>query len=405
MPGGEARLNAPVPSRRAWVLGTGALVAIVGLAWVVATQGPLAPVKVTVAAARGATLERAIFGIGTVEARRNYNVGPTVAGRVARVLVDHGDHVVAGQLLAEMDPIDADDRVAAAGAVAERAGHNVRAAEAAVIEAVSRARVVEASADRFAELQRRNFVGAEAADAKRHEANAAQAARLAAEAALGAARDEARRAAADRDGSGKARRHLRLVSPVAGVVAARLAEAGSTVVAGQAIVQVIDPASLWVRTRIDQGRAGGLAVGLPADIVLRSHPATVLRGTVDRVELLGDAVAEERIAGIAFGEAMSVPNVGELAEVTVRLPTLAAEVAIPAAAVKRVGKVEGVWRNEAGKTLFVPLTVGAGSRDGLVEVRSGLRAGDSVIVHASRPLVDGLRVTVVDSLIGARSAP
>lgn len=57
-----------------------------------------------------------------------------------------------------------------------------------------------------------------------------------------------------------------------GVVTARLAEPGSTVVAGQAVIQVIDPASLWLRVRIDQGRSSGLALGLPAEVTLRSRP-------------------------------------------------------------------------------------------------------------------------------------
>ena len=42
----------------------------------------------------------ALFGIGIVEARRAYLIGPTAAGRVSRLLVDVGDAVKAGQLLA-----------------------------------------------------------------------------------------------------------------------------------------------------------------------------------------------------------------------------------------------------------------------------------------------------------------
>ncbi len=69
---------------------------------------PLAPIKVTLAQATEGSLSLAIFGIGTVEARRNWMVGPTVAGRVMSVKVDVGDAVKAGQLLAEMDPLDLD---------------------------------------------------------------------------------------------------------------------------------------------------------------------------------------------------------------------------------------------------------------------------------------------------------
>src|SRR5512140_1167328 len=81
-------------------------------AWVVLTQGPLAPVKVTVEKIQVGGLSNAVFGVGTVQARHSYNLAPTATGRVKRVLVDQGDSVVAGQVLAEMDPVDLDDKLA-----------------------------------------------------------------------------------------------------------------------------------------------------------------------------------------------------------------------------------------------------------------------------------------------------
>lgn len=70
-------------------------------------NSPFAPVtQVTTAEAARNTLQASLFGIGVVESRRNILVGPTTAGRVLRVLVEQGDQVEAGQLLAEMDPIE-----------------------------------------------------------------------------------------------------------------------------------------------------------------------------------------------------------------------------------------------------------------------------------------------------------
>ena len=49
------------------------------LAWLATSQGPLAPAKVTVAKVEEGPLVASTFGIGTVEARRSYALGPTVA--------------------------------------------------------------------------------------------------------------------------------------------------------------------------------------------------------------------------------------------------------------------------------------------------------------------------------------
>ena len=388
-------------SRRALLLGAFALLFLAGFVWVVATQGPLAPVRVTLAKADVTTLSRSLFGIGTVEARRSYAIGPTVAGRVARVLVDQGDAVAAGQLLAEMDPVDLEARQTAAAAATARASDLVRSAQAALEEATSRARLAEASSERFADLRRKGFVSQEAADAKAHEAAAARAGQEAAAAALAAAREEVRRSQSDLTGLGKSRAHLRLVNPVAGIVTARLAEPGSTVVAGQSVLQVIDPATLWLRVRVDQGRSTGLAVGLPADIVLRSRPGEVLKGRVERVDLVGDAVAEERIANVAFEAAPGQFAIGELAEVALHLPAVHKALVVPAAAVKRAGKVEGVWRVVSGRAQFAAVTTGAASSDGQVQIVSGLAAGDEVILHSTQTLTPGMRVKVVDALVKA----
>lgn len=390
------------PSRRALGIGLAAAAALGGVAWAIATQGPLAPVQVTVASAAPAEIDPSLFGIGTVEARRSYAIGPTAAGRVARVLVDQGDRVAAGQLLAEMEPVDLDARLQAGQAAASRARQLAGAAAASLTEAQSRADIAKASADRYADLRRRNFVSQEAADAKGHEAKAADAALTAARASLAAARDEAQRAEADLAGAGKSRGNLRMTSPVAGVVAARLAEPGSTVVAGQAVLQVIDPASLRVKLRLDQGRSAGLAPGLPAEIVLRSRPGQVLRGKVERVDLLGDAVAEERTADVVFDQPPADLTIGELAEVTLRLPAAPRALAVPAAAVKQLGATSGVWLLEADHTAFRPVTLGARSLDGRVQVLAGLRDGEKVVVHSSRALAPDMRVRVADSLSGNR---
>lgn len=387
-----------IPSRRHLGLGTLAAAFVAAFGWIVATQGPLAAVKVTVEQAREARLERHLFGIATIEAKRSYAIGPTVAGRVARVLVDHGDAVKAGQLLAEMEPVDLEARLAAGTAAAASAAQRAQSAEAALAEAVSRVQLTKNSADRYADLRKRNFVSQEAADAKTYEATAARANRDAAAASLAAAQQDVRRAQSEVAGTGQSRAHLRLLSPVDGVVTARLAEPGSTVVAGQAVVQVIDPAGLWLRMRVDQGRSNGLAVGLPAEIALRSRPGERFAGRVERVDWVGDVVTEERIANVVFDQLPPGLAIGELSEVTLRLPTIDKALTIPAAALQRRGNQSGIWQPHDGRARFVPITPGAMSADGLLEIRQGLTGGDAAIVHSTRPLAADARIKVVDRL-------
>ncbi len=374
-----------------------------GFGYVVARTGPLAAVRVTIASPERRDLQPALFGIGTVEARRAYAIGPTSAGRVKQVRVDVGDVVVAGQLVAEMDPVDLDDRIAAAQAALERAGNALAAAEAQVRETVGRQALAEASARRFTDLHRQGFVTQEAADAKQYEANAARTALAAAQANRDAGRRERERLLAEQAAAGKLRATLQLRSPVAGVVIARDNEPGSTVVAGQSVVRLIDPASLWIRVRIDQGRSAGLRAGLPADIELRSRPGERLPGRVARVELAGDSVTEEKIAQVAFDTLPDGVALGELAEVTVRLPAILNALILPNPAVQHQAGQTGVWLLTGDdKARFQPLRFGIRTLDGAAQMLDGLPLDARVIVHSARELREGDAVKPSERLAGGR---
>jgi HlyD family secretion protein len=387
-----------VPGRKAVLIAAGVGGALL-LGWLATTQGPLAPTRVTVTKVAQGPLHASTFGIGTVEARRSYALGPTTASRVARVLVDQGDVVTAGQLLAELDPVDLEDRVASGNLAAERASSTIRAAEAQLAETQSRAQLAAASARRYAQLRLQGFVSQEAADAKGHEAEAASAAVDAATAQLAAARRDRERALADVAGIGKLRAQARLVSPVAGVVSARLVEPGTTIVAGQAVVQVIDPATLWIKARIDQGQAGGIRVGQPAEIVLRSDAKRAYAGEVQRVDWVSDAVTEERIVNVGFAARPEGISVGELVEVTIRTAELADVRSVPAAAVKRRDRQDGVWQFAAGRVAFRPVKVGITTLDGRSQIVDGLNAGDEVVVHSEQALGPDARVRIVPALV------
>ncbi len=383
------------------VLMTAGIAGALLLGWLATSQGPLAPAKVTLAKVEQGPLIASTFGIGTVEARRSYALGPTVPSRVARVLVDQGDTVKAGQLLAELDPVDLEDRVASGNLAAERASSTIRAAEAQLAETQSRAQLTVASARRYAELRAQGFVSQEATDAKGHEANAAKAAVDAAAAQLAAARRDRERALADVAGVGKLRAQARLTSPVDGVVSARLVEPGTTIVAGQAVVQVIDPATLWIKARIDQGQAGGVRVGQPAEIVLRSDPKRVYRGAVERVDWVSDAVTEERIVNVGFAARPEGISVGELVEVTIRTAELPNVRSVPAAALKRLDRHDGVWQFADGRVAFRPVKLGITTLDGRSQIVDGLNVGDEVVVHSEHALQPDAKVKVVPAIVRA----
>jgi HlyD family secretion protein len=383
--------NALKIGKRSLFLVAGVAGFVAAFVWLLATRGPLAPVGVETAAVARADLRPDVYGIGTVEAQHAYAVGPIQAGRVLQVLVDQGDPVRAGQLLAEIDPVDLRQRAEAASSAAARARQAALAAQAQVAEAESRARMAQANSERYQALYRQNFVAREMADSRRHEAAAAAAALAAARANVSGAQREIGRADAELQGIGQLRDSLKLLSPIDGVVTAREAEPGTTVVAGQAVLRLVDPARLWVRARVDQARAQGVVVGQAADIVLRSAPGAALPGKVVRVDLQSDALTEERIVNVAFAAAPAQLYLGELAEVAIQLPGARDVLTLPRAALAQHSGQTGVWQAEQGRARFQPVAPGVQTAE-RVQILSGLAEGDSVIVYSAKQLEDGMRV-------------
>lgn len=350
-------------------------------------SGPLAPVPVVVTTVNTQPLTPALFGIGTVEARYTYKIGPTFAGRLKQLQVHVGDQVTKGQVLGEMDPVDLDDKIRALDAGLKRA-------EAMLKEAQTRHTYAQTQANRYAKLAAARATSKESADTKQHELQITTA-------ALSVAKEELARITADRDALYTQRDQLRLIAPSDGLVVLRNANPGTTIVAGQSVIELIDPQSLWLHVRFDQSSAAGLVAGLDAQIVLRSRKDQSLNGTVLRIEPKADAVTEELLAKVTFNQLpQPLPSLGELTEVTLSLPTLEARPVIPNSSIRRYEGEMGVWQITDGDLRFTPIQIGAADLNGSVQVLEGLAEGDQIVSYSEKALSQNRRIKVVDAIAG-----
>lgn len=242
-------------------------------------------------------------------------------------------------------------------------------------------------------------------EARLQEQASADAALQTAQANLQGAGQDVNRLKAERAALVQQRANARLFAPAHAIVTSRDAEAGSTVVAGQPVLRLIDPNSLWVKLRVDQGRSSGLVSGLKADIVLRSRPRDTLPGRVARVELLADAVTEERLTQVAFEPLPSGVSVGEMAEVTLQLPAIDDALLLPNASIVYQQGQPGVWRLTNDAPEFVKVTLGASSLNGQVQVLGGVQAEDRVVAYSEKTLTNGARIKVVDHLFKPAAQP
>ena len=355
--------------------------------YVALRSGPLAPVAVTLTTIESKPLTPSIFGIGTVASRYTYKLGPILTGRVLRIHVNVGDHVKAGSVLAEMDPVDLDARILSQQATLKRA-------DATLKEAKIRQTYARTQMQRYEALFDVHSTSEEIATTKRQDF-------LIADTSLAAAHEDVARAHTDLDALLAQRNSLRLIAPVDGIVTLRDIDPGTTVVAGQSVVEMIDPKSIWINVRFDQIATQGLTQGLLAQIVLRSQKDHLFQGHVVRLEPKADSVTEELLAKITFDALPKpLPPLGELAEVTVDLPPLPARPILPNAAVRKNGQTVGVWEIINEKLHFTPIKLGSSDLNGSVQVLEGLNEGSRIVVYSEKALSSKSRIRIVDKIAG-----
>lgn len=348
----------------------------------------LRPVTAKVAAVqRDVAVE--VFGLGTVEARVTSKIGFKVSGVLIELRADVGDRVAKGTVLARLDDREQSARVARTKAAVQLTEASLQKATAGLEKAQANHANAKAINERRQKLVQSSTTTVEAADTARTTEDTTRADVDLATSDIAVARASINDAKAQLQLESATLDFHTLTAPYDAMVIARQKELGSALGAGEAVMTLIDPKTVWVLAFIDESKSGEIAVGKAAEIVLRSRPAQRFRGRVARIEPESDRVNEERRVAIAFDTLPADFHLGEQAEVyitTVRLPQA---ILVPEAAIIGIGKSRGtVWTIEDGHLQQNEVTLGHRLLDGRYEVTGGLPDNAKVLMQ----LGAGLRV-------------
>ncbi len=329
-----------------------------------------------------------VFGLGTVEARILSKIGFEVGAALVELNADHGDRVKEGEILARLDGADQEARVAKARAGVANAEAAVRMAEAAVDKARAVLAQKRQTNKRKQALLAREAVSIEAAEEARMEEDVA-----AAELAVSISDVEVAKAAR---GDARAQyeyekvlldQHV-LKAPYDAIVVERHKELGSVLSSGEPLFTLVAPETVWTLAYVDETRAGGLRVGQPAEVRLRSLPRRMFQGHVTRIAIESDRVTEERRVYIACDQCPESFHLGEQAEVFITTTLLDTALLVPETAVESFDGTRGlVWTLEDRELHRRKVVFGHRTLDSRLEITGGL-PDDARVLSALRP---GLR--------------
>ena len=321
---------------------------------------------------RAATFEAP--AVLALDEARTARIGSLVEGNVVRVLAEVGDRVGRGAVLAEMNSVVvhvawADYRKA----VSERRRRETELAYST--QAAERAGRLHA--DKALSLQERQRADADLVAAREELDRANTEVRRAEEALehLGVTNAE--------DPSGESGESIPVRAPLAGVVLEKFVTAGTAATPGTPLFVVSDLSALWAMAEVDETRIPLVAPGPPAKLFVAAWPD---RPFDAKVTFVGDAVnPKTRRVTVRC----AVPNPGGLlkpemyARVSLGESAPRPMIVVPEAAVQEMdGKPHVFVAGEKGRFAKREVALGATS-EGLVEVRSGVKAGEKVATTGS----------------------
>ena len=309
-------------------------------------------------------VQRTAQGQGALFAKESVILSNKTAGYVSKVLVDFGDKVKAGQVLAEMEREEQELQVDAADSA-------VKQAQATYIRA-------KGEYERAQELYAEQIVSPQRRDTAEAEYKVTEAGVRSAEKALALAQ--------------KRLRDTRSVSPVDGFVQQRFVNPGEYLAAASKLLEVVVVNPLKLRTPVPERHARLARIGLPLRIEVDALPGESFDGTLTRIAAGVDHSSRSLLVEAEIPNPEGKLRPGYFAHVT---GVMGEEVAlfIPRSGLYRFAGVDRVFIIKDNMVSSREVKSGV-EQDNMVEIAEGLNENESVAVSSLDRLADGMTVQI-----------
>jgi RND family efflux transporter MFP subunit len=376
------------------ILVIAALAAVSLLAWRLFAGRVFAPEVDTgaislVTPAQGAQL---LVATGYVVPQRKANISPRIGGRVAKIFVEDGSVVKAGQLIAVLE--DADYKAQLLQAQADQRGAEAREKRAEVdVQDAQR------QYEREQIVQQKGVSTPAALDTATARLNAAKA-------SLGAAKADVAAAQARVEVAKVNLENCYVRAPFAGRITQKLTDIGEIVfgftsagTGNGGIASIADFSTLQVEADVSESQVAKLTIGTPAEIALDAFPDRRYRAKVAEVRPRVDRAKATVTVKVAFVDDPKdvLPDMGAKVTFLAKELTEAAQKAAPTPAVQPDavvdrGETKAVFTVQSDETVkAVPVITGA-PLGNLVSLRQGPPAGTKVVRSPPANLRDGMRI-------------
>lgn len=331
---------------------------------------------------------------GTLVAREEIMVGPEIDGyRITDILVEEGDRVEKGQVLARLSRDTLDTLIAQNTANAAKAQAAIAQQKAQLQQMLAQRTEAEAAVERARTLIKTGATSQEVLDQRERAVKVAAAQVSAAEEAVTAAEADAAQIKANRDEIEVRLARTDIKAPEAGIISSRAARLGAIVLSANAepLFRIVRDGAIDLDAEVPESALPRVMPGLPVAVT----PAGFTTPIEAKVRLVGAKVdTTTRLARVA----VALPDDPRLRPGAYGRGVIEIArhegIALPQSAVQFAS--EGVFVLVVENDIVRRRVVKTGLQgDGVVEILEGVKEGESVVARAGGFLRDGDRVTPV----------
>lgn len=332
------------------------------------TDTPPAPAKIVMVTHPAGQASGFSSYAGEVKARQESVLSFRVAGKISQRLLDVGDQVRAGQVLATLDATDANLQV--------------NAAKAQLDSAASAEKTAKTELSRYQQLVGSNAISRSQFDQIENQYKNAKSA--------------LQQAQANYDVVSNQSNYSVLRADKSGVIVARNIEIGQVVAAGQAAYSVAIAGDREVLIGVPEQAIGQFKVNQPVQVSLWSKPDALMPAYVREIAAATDASRTFAVR-VAFRGQNAAVSIGQSARVFTQQPAASGALSLPLSAITAEGQQSYVWvvNPKASQLQKVSVVLGTYGRDS-VPVLSGLKNSDWVVVAGVHLLRDGQKVRAIN---------
>jgi RND family efflux transporter MFP subunit len=326
---------------------------------------------------------------GSLKAKEQVDVNPKIQGRIVRILVDTGQAVSRGALIAEVEDDEIKQQV-------ERSKAAIAVVDASIAQREAELNNARAELDRKRQLVESGLLS-------RIELDSLETRYRVAQSQLELARAQRRQSEAEQRELTIRQSQTKVYSPINGIIAKRHVDIGAMASASTPVVTVVSLSPMVIEAKASERDIARIKRGAQVAVTVDSLPGQKFTGRVMRISPLLDPQTRNGLIEIEIPNRNGVLKGEMFARLDLDLGSERETALLPRDALVYRGDQPGVYIIESDTAKFRTVETGLTQED-KVEVVNGLKVGDVVITRGSNLLKDGDRVRVMDRQQGGQGS-